>query len=147
MVLTPFSLLVGLKSWFELWSASQDIRLQLLSTKIQYNMLAHRYLSSDHDFGVEEQKPMLNENGSHEEYLKEKKPLFYLPTSSPSRNSVSRRSASPRETSLNPPVIYGPDVFKLDTQEYALCSSLITFATDHSFIYFTAILPKRMVFR
>ncbi|CDS42779.1 protein serac1 [Echinococcus multilocularis] len=95
-----------LKSWLEMWSTSQDVRLQLLSTKIQHNLLAHKYLSSEHSDGVQ------GEEGNFGNSPDGKRSRFYLPSST--FHDVSTPS---QNENLDPPVIYGPDVFKLDKRD------------------------------
>ncbi|KAM7537525.1 hypothetical protein Aperf_G00000061806 [Anoplocephala perfoliata] len=93
-----------LEPWLNLWSASQDIRLQLLSSKIKHNLQAHKYLTGD------KEDDELDTGSS-----KSKRPKFYLHSDSTAADSTS---ASIRcKNTLNPPVIYGPDVFKLDNRE------------------------------
>ncbi|VDO13751.1 unnamed protein product [Rodentolepis nana] len=96
--------LPSLESWLNLWTASQDIRLQLLSAKIAHNIQAHKQLNSTRQESNEDEVEVPSDI---------RKPIFYL---SDGPLPVPRSAQSPSKTNkvLNPPVIYGPDIFKLD---------------------------------
>ncbi|KAL5110798.1 Protein SERAC1 [Taenia crassiceps] len=97
-----------LKFWLEMWSTSQDVRLQLLSTKIQYNLLAHNCLSSEHSDEVQREEEKCIPNLPEGE-----RPRFYLPSST----FHDASTISQNTTLRGPPVIYGPDVFQLDKRD------------------------------
>ncbi|VDM33945.1 unnamed protein product [Hydatigera taeniaeformis] len=97
-----------LKPWLEMWSTSQDVRLCLLSSKIQHNLLAYNWLSSKYSSAVQDEGkgfvPNLPDN---------KRPCFYLPSSTLYDASKSSQNKTLRDS----PVIYGPDVFQLDKRD------------------------------
>ncbi|KAL5964907.1 Protein SERAC1 [Taenia solium] len=97
-----------LKSWIEMWSTSQDVRLQLLSTKIRHNLLAHNCLRSEHNDAAQGEEEEFTSN-----LLEGERPRFYLPSS-----TFHDASKTPQNKILrDPPVIYGPDVFQLDKRD------------------------------
>lgn len=106
--MTTFSfLLSALEFWLDLWTASQDIRLQLLSAKIKHNIQAQKQLNSSSQECSEDEV---------EETSETKKPRFYL-SNDPSPVSRSAQTPSKGKNILNPPIIYGPDLYKLDKRE------------------------------
>ncbi|VUZ40464.1 unnamed protein product [Hymenolepis diminuta] len=99
--------LPSLEFWLDLWTASQDIRLQLLSAKIKHNIQAQKQLNSTSQECSEDEV---------EESSETKKPRFYLSNDS-SPVSLSAQTPSKRKNILNPPTIYGPDLYKLDKRD------------------------------
>ncbi|KAL7064761.1 hypothetical protein AAHC03_05317 [Spirometra sp. Aus1] len=85
-----------LQRWLTLWSTSQDIRLQLLVTKLKSNLMAHVNRQS------------LSKNEEMAGIPRQEKPTFYLSeTYNPSLPSVE----------IDEPAILGPDIFKLDLRD------------------------------
>lgn len=104
-----------------MWSTSQDVRLQLLSTKIQHNLLAHNRLSSERNDAAQGEEEKCISNLPEGE-----RPRFYLPSST--FHDVS--TISQNKTLGDSSVIYGPDVFQLDKREYVLRKIILSDSND-----------------
>uniref|UniRef100_A0A0X3PL00 Protein SERAC1 n=1 Tax=Schistocephalus solidus TaxID=70667 RepID=A0A0X3PL00_SCHSO len=88
-----------LQRWLTLWSMSQDIRLQLLVAKLQSNLMVHVSRQS------------LSKNKEVTGVQSRETPTFYL---------SETYNPSPTSVGIDEPVIFGPDIFKLDLRD---CSS------------------------
>ncbi len=101
--------------------------MQLLSAKIQSNVDTHLYYQGrrrTNGITANGGDPTDATDGAATAAAPTKhsdqKPKFFLPSAngqSAVTTTATTGNSSPRPVSENPPVIYGPDVFRLDTRE------------------------------